>query len=385
MRELTVLIDSRDWPAIAPNAQLIATLMTTLSNLLAKKQSIKEGIDYLEQELLAAVVSQLSKTTNAEELRKAHVGIEVIIKVIRASTNPRTSERALLVASELARLMPDTVLHNAMPIFTFMGASDFQRDDAYTFGVVEKTVASIVPVITKSLREKAATPLELYNESASFLGIFTDMVGRLPRHRTLPFFVHLVKSLGPEDYLPPVLMLLVERGTRGKASSSQALELPLSLALAASGTTRASSISEIVQEVLRLLVDTSSAEKTAFLSQHVDEHEPMEQPLRHISPLLSLVVGICKQLSGKAYPQASIQDAVTRLIEICAKVSSKAFADSGLGLEKPARRALNAAMQLLAAGNFFEIVVEMLSGEVEQVSKSDVWRLRLISRRDDWL
>jgi len=44
----------------------------------------------------------------------------------------------LLVASELARLIPDAVLHNIMPIFTFMSASDLQRDDAYSFGVVEK-------------------------------------------------------------------------------------------------------------------------------------------------------------------------------------------------------------------------------------------------------
>jgi hypothetical protein len=42
------------------------------------------------------------------------------------------------VASELARLIPDAVLHNIMPIFTFMSASDLQRDDAYSFGVVEK-------------------------------------------------------------------------------------------------------------------------------------------------------------------------------------------------------------------------------------------------------
>jgi hypothetical protein len=35
-------------------------------------------------------------------------------------------------------LIPDAVLHNIMPIFTFMSASDLQRDDAYSFGVVEK-------------------------------------------------------------------------------------------------------------------------------------------------------------------------------------------------------------------------------------------------------
>jgi U3 small nucleolar RNA-associated protein 10 len=132
-----------------------------------------------------------------------------------ASTNPRTSQRALLVASELARLIPEGVLHNVMPIFTFMGASDFQRDDAYSFGVVEKvstptptisavahagdrgetgetlisvtqTVERIVPVMTRSLKDKSADELGLYKESAGFLGIFTDMVGRLPKHRTLP-------------------------------------------------------------------------------------------------------------------------------------------------------------------------------------------------------
>ena len=154
--DLTVLIESRDWKTVPGDAQLVATLMATLSTILAKRQSVKEGVDYLEQELLAAILSLVERIQNAEEIQRAHVGVEVIIKVIRgksifsaltargtrtdfeASTNPRTSQRALLVASELARLIPDAVLHNIMPIFTFMSASDLQRDDAYSFGVVEK-------------------------------------------------------------------------------------------------------------------------------------------------------------------------------------------------------------------------------------------------------
>lgn len=50
------------------------------------------------------------------------------------------------------------------------------------------------------------------------------------------FFVHLVKSLGAEDYLAPVSMLLVDRSTtkagRGGASVGQAMELPQSVAAA---------------------------------------------------------------------------------------------------------------------------------------------------------
>lgn len=54
------------------------------------------------------------------------------------STNPRTSQQALLFIGSLARLVPDAVLHNVMPIFTYMGSSDFQRDDVHSFAVVEK-------------------------------------------------------------------------------------------------------------------------------------------------------------------------------------------------------------------------------------------------------
>lgn len=135
---LTVFVEIRDWSTIPGIAPLVATLMTVLSALLTRRQSVKEGIDYLEQEVLGAILALLEKIRDPTEVQKAHVGIEVIIKVIRASANPRTSQRALLVASELTRLMPEAVLHNVMPIFTFMGASDFQRDAAYSFGVVEK-------------------------------------------------------------------------------------------------------------------------------------------------------------------------------------------------------------------------------------------------------
>lgn len=38
----------------------------------------------------------------------------------------------------LARLSPESVLHNIMPVFTFMGSNVFHRDDTYSFTVVQK-------------------------------------------------------------------------------------------------------------------------------------------------------------------------------------------------------------------------------------------------------
>jgi len=143
--QLTTLLDSRDFTTIHPAPALLANLMSLLSLLLSRRQNIKEGIDYLEQEILSALLSLLTRVTDPAEIVRAHIGIEVVIKVIRASNNPRTAQRALLVAGELARLVPEGVLHNVMPIFTFMGSSELQRDDAYSFGVVEKVSLLLGP------------------------------------------------------------------------------------------------------------------------------------------------------------------------------------------------------------------------------------------------
>ena len=122
-----------------------------------------------------------------------------------------------------------------------------------------------MPIMANSLRKKAGTRLALYegavcsfipgctanetSDSLPFISIFTDMVGRLPKHRTLPlahvypqatlsecrfsFFEHLVKSLGPSEYLGLVIMLLIEklssRSVRNVAPAVHSIELPLSL------------------------------------------------------------------------------------------------------------------------------------------------------------
>lgn len=59
--------------------------MSVLSTLLDKRQSVKEGIDYVEQEVLGAILALLERTNDAAELRGG-VGIEVIVKVIRGES-----------------------------------------------------------------------------------------------------------------------------------------------------------------------------------------------------------------------------------------------------------------------------------------------------------
>ncbi|WWC65921.1 uncharacterized protein I303_108543 [Kwoniella dejecticola CBS 10117] len=378
--DLTILIESRDWQSLPGDATLVASLMSILSALLAKRQYINQGVDYLEQEVLAAILALVEKIQDPQEIGRAHVGIEVIIKVIRASTNPRTSQRALLVASELARLIPEAVLHNIMPIFTFMGASDFQRDDAYSFGVVEKTVSRIVPVMTKSLKEKAENSLELYNESLTFLSIFTDMAGRLPKHRTLPFFVHLVKSLGPEDFLAPICMLLVDRATTKAGRSgnpvSVVLDLPASLGSSFDITIRTEVLASVVDELTRLVHDLSESEKEAFLSRTISENDSSDRPIKQINHLLTFGLALIEQLKGKQCTQSTVQPIVQNLIQLAAKTSQATLVSTDIS--KNVQAALSGTMQLLSAENFLTVILHLIS---EGTDKDVVMALNTFSGR----
>lgn len=106
---ITTFIDSRDWRRLPGDAPLVACLMSILSILLAKRQSVKEGVDYLEQEVLSAILAEVEKITvcfrlseiyllihwqDPNQIQKAHVGIEVIIKVIRGTLSVDSSKES---------------------------------------------------------------------------------------------------------------------------------------------------------------------------------------------------------------------------------------------------------------------------------------------------
>ena len=57
--------------------------------------------------------------------------------------------------AKLARLTPDSVLHNIMPIFTFMGSNVIHRDDSYSFKVVQSVSLDISIFFYDQLKDLA--------------------------------------------------------------------------------------------------------------------------------------------------------------------------------------------------------------------------------------
>ncbi|KAI6112075.1 hypothetical protein EDD16DRAFT_1516766 [Pisolithus croceorrhizus] len=67
--------------------------------------------------------------------------------------------------------------------------------------------------MVSSLKEKFSVGLDLYVGAQEFLRIFTDAANHAPRHRRQNFFLHLAEVLGPDEFLAPLCMLLVDKVT----------------------------------------------------------------------------------------------------------------------------------------------------------------------------
>ncbi|KAG2363636.1 hypothetical protein BDR07DRAFT_1471237 [Suillus spraguei] len=256
---------------------LLTQLLDTLSKIIHYDSPTPSDTSYLCQMLMAAVEQAASKIT---EPPARPIRLDILVEIIRVSENPQTFHQALLLMASLARLTPDSVLHNIMPIFTFMGTNVFHRDDSYSFKVVQNTIENIVPVMVSSLKSRHPPGLELYIGAREFLRIFTDASNHIPRHRRQNFFISLTDVLGPQEFLAPVCMSLVDRvanrvSRQHEDEASTSLGLPISLLRHFPRELHLHVLKEVLREAKRLIrnIAFSNEAGATFLDYvHDDEH-----------------------------------------------------------------------------------------------------------------
>ncbi|KAG1896221.1 uncharacterized protein F5891DRAFT_1054817 [Suillus fuscotomentosus] len=256
---------------------LLTQLLDTLGKIIHNDSPIPSDTSYPCQMLMAAVEQAASKIT---EPPARPIRLDILVEIIRVSENPQTFHQALLLMASLARLTPDSVLHNIMPIFTFMGTNVFHRDDSYSFKVVQNTIENIVPVMVSSLKSRHPPGLELYIGAREFLRIFTDASNHIPRHRRQNFFIHLADVLGPQEFLAPVCMSLVDRvanrvSRQHEDEASTSLGLPISLLRHFPRELHLHVLKEVLREAQRLIRNIACSDEAGatFLDYvHDDEH-----------------------------------------------------------------------------------------------------------------
>ncbi|KAJ1026239.1 hypothetical protein NDA18_003896 [Ustilago nuda] len=306
---------------------------------------------------------------------------DIIVSVVKCSNNPQTFQHALLLLSKIANLAPEAVLHNVMPIFTFVGSTVLQRDDAFSFSVVEKVLQSIVPALVLSLKASDAAKEDTFAllcEARAFVRIFTDAAAHVPRHRRQRFFQLLVDILGPDDFAAAVAMLLVDRSAhkivkQPRSDAEQTLQLPLAVVSPHGALVQVRVLHHIWEEVLRIFThrdETGSLSEHVFLDragrldkEHVD-HE--SEPLRQVQALIMFIRQVlrskafAKQVEG--LPASQIGPELETFIKLALKTVARTRSShptiAGLALE-----VLDSAMPFAPVANVLTVVASLVESE----------------------
>uniref|UniRef100_H0ZJJ1 HEAT repeat-containing protein 1 n=1 Tax=Taeniopygia guttata TaxID=59729 RepID=H0ZJJ1_TAEGU len=197
---------------------LVPVLFNLLSRCLEPRASKEENMEYTKQLILSCLLNICQKLSSdggkvpADILDKEKFNVELIVQCIRISKMPQTHHHALLLLGAVAGMFPDKVLHNIMPIFTFMGANVLRLDDTYTFQVINKTVQMVIPALIQAedsdLSESSGSVEEVVTK---IIRVFVDALPHVPEHRRLPILSQLITTVGGDKFLWVLLVLLFEQ------------------------------------------------------------------------------------------------------------------------------------------------------------------------------
>ncbi|KAF1922684.1 U3 small nucleolar RNA-associated protein 10 [Didymella exigua CBS 183.55] len=226
LRRLTLVLELIEGSNPGSHPELFRNLFNVFGDLQPLKQQSGSELVYLQSMILGALtpmVNFFKEHPETTEYQSA-VRADLLIDAIRHSTSPQVQNSALLLISNLATWVPDLILHNLMPIFTFIGSTLLRQQDDYSAQVVDKTISRVVPQLAASLRAKHKNFLTGVSD---LLLSFTAAFEHIPLHRRLKLFSELARTLGPEDSLSAVIALLADRYHNTKTQRRFSTELLL--------------------------------------------------------------------------------------------------------------------------------------------------------------
>jgi U3 small nucleolar RNA-associated protein 10 len=210
LRKLTLVLELVEGSNPGQHPTLFKNLFGIFAELQPLKQQSGSELVYLQSIILGSlspIVNTLKEQTDTADYQSA-VRADLLIDCIRHSSSPQVQNSALLLISNLASWVPDLILHNLMPIFTFIGSTLLRQHDDYSAQVVDKTISRVVPQLAASLRSKHR---DFIAGVSDLLLSFTAAFEHIPLHRRMKLFTELARTLGPEDSLPAIVALLADR------------------------------------------------------------------------------------------------------------------------------------------------------------------------------
>ncbi|XP_033969561.1 HEAT repeat-containing protein 1 isoform X2 [Trematomus bernacchii] len=334
---------------------LVPVLFSLLHRSLDSSPSDDTNIEYIKQLLLSCLLNIVQKlkpeggAAGTEHLEEEKFSVELVVQCIRFSDIPQTHHNALQLLGAAAAIYPEKVLHNIMPIFTFMGANILRLDDAYSFRVIEQTLTMVIPALIQAhqLSEGGSSP-SLVAVVTRIVHVFVDALPHVPEHRRLPVLHQLVQTLSPAPFLWILMLLLFKlhassstAASGKKAALENDVEFWISLCCRFDVSDQLTSLINILNFLLELPEDkddaaalkSSAGQRGAMMKRKDEEAEVQElifslethssKELRHfkflcvsfMAQLLNSNAFIAKVADGGDAEDASLQPLQQKLLE----------------------------------------------------------------------
>ncbi|KAH7128267.1 hypothetical protein B0J11DRAFT_566908 [Dendryphion nanum] len=375
LSRLTLTLEIVESSNPAEHPELLADLFRLLGELQQLKQHSGSELVYLQSLILGSltpIVNTIKSLSNATEYQQS-VRVDLLIDCIRHSTSPQVQNAALLLIASLASWLPELVLHNLMPIFTFIGSTLLKQNDDYSAHVVDQTISQVVPRLAESLRKKDKN---LLSGVSDLLLSFTAAFEHIPLHRRQKLFSELARTLGPADSLSAIITLLVDRYP---ASPEPRKFIPgLLLSFEPMSTLHA------LKGYLDLVADAASSKRNISNSLFSLNEKTPAQIDTALNHLLTSLAGLMANQSvqkhidrafrkarDRSKPQALFAETIRSIIQLSQEFSSKPR------LTESCRRVLTSALELLPTSDLIKSAGLLLSNPDSKVQVAAVRAVEL--------
>ncbi|KAJ1820338.1 snoRNA-binding rRNA-processing protein utp10 [Coemansia sp. RSA 2598] len=198
-------------PSLATDAALVPSLFALLHVFVAEGVTDAHVPDEYVKQLVLGLLTRIFDSANerSAEIGESAIRVDVIVQTIRTSPSPQTHNQTLALLAAVATQHPQAVLHHVMAVFTFMGANVLRQDDEYSFHVIQQTLEKVLPPLVR-LPNAASRAVQVAH-AGPVLRVFVDALSHIPRHRRMALFTTLVRTMGPKEYAPAVVSLLLEK------------------------------------------------------------------------------------------------------------------------------------------------------------------------------
>ncbi|KAL8984704.1 MAG: hypothetical protein Q9205_001393 [Flavoplaca limonia] len=212
IRKTSTILDIVEASVTEADLPLVGGLFKILTDIQGYKGHSGLELHYLELLVVNSIISILKSSTTAQ-LNKSDVRADVLVDCIRNSSNPQVQQQALLLVSILASIVPDVIIHNVMPIFTFTNSGIMKRNDDYSAHIVKQTMDSVIPRLMDSLRRRSKDTLAAVSE---LLLSFAAAFEHVPARKRLGLFQSLMDMIGADEFLFALLILLQDKFPNNK-------------------------------------------------------------------------------------------------------------------------------------------------------------------------